>query len=249
MMNCRPFRAKQHEVFWMNTQETHDDRRWPLWIRAVSALFRLTSKLLIVLIFVALGVFVGGLLKFAHTIVSYDESGKVEIADAIIVPTGGSKRIEKALSLLAAGKGKRLLITGVGRNVPDSSIRKRHSSYRIWFDCCVDMERQALDTIGNAKAAHTWLKSRNFNSAILVTSGYHMPRSSLEFRRASPSVKFHQAAVPLKALEKEDWWTNPETLRLVVAEFLKYGGAYIRKYLDPQSFSAIRSSLNGTPSD
>lgn len=229
----------------MDQPGTSTQNRPPLWIRVPVGLFRIVTRLLVIAIFLAAGFFVGGFLNYIHTITSYPVPDTVERADAIIVPTGGSQRIAAALELLANDKGNRLLITGVDPQTPDRSLRRRHTEFKALFDCCVDTERAAIDTIGNASAAQTWMAEQEFTSAIVVTSGYHMPRTLLEFRRTMPEISFRQAAVPLQALLEDGWWTQPETLRLVTSEYLKYLGAILRGHIDAQSFSTFRSSMTG----
>ena len=46
-------------------------------------------------------------------------------ADGIVVLTGGASRIADAIELLAAGHGKRLLISGVHRTTWTQSVRPR----------------------------------------------------------------------------------------------------------------------------
>ena len=50
-------------------------------------------------------------------------------ADGIVVLTGGTSRVTDALELLAAGRGKRLLITGVNPGTTTSDIAHQVSEY------------------------------------------------------------------------------------------------------------------------
>ena len=51
-------------------------------------------------------------------------------ADGIVVLTGGASRISDAIELLAAGHGKRLLISGVHRTTIDGRDRAHQSALR-----------------------------------------------------------------------------------------------------------------------
>ena len=63
----------------------------------------------------------GGLWHFAATIpTAVDDPGQQ--TDAIVVLTGGSLRVESGLALLAAGKGKKLFVSGVYRGVDVSDL-------------------------------------------------------------------------------------------------------------------------------
>eukprot|EP01031_Cornospumella_fuschlensis_P014755 gene14755-18030_t len=58
--------------------------------------------------------FVGGFALFV-TRMAAQEPTRPRPADAIVVLTGGASRVSDGLQLLAEGRGKRLLITGVNR--------------------------------------------------------------------------------------------------------------------------------------
>ena len=45
------------------------------------------------------------------------------------------------------------------------------------------LDHAALDTIGNAEESAKWVQDHDYNSVILVTNNYHMPRSLLEMSR------------------------------------------------------------------
>ena len=71
-------------------------------------------------------------------------------ADGIVVLTGAASRIPDAIELLAAGRGQRLLITGVHRATSAKEIARLTPLYQRVFSCCVDLDRSALNTLGNA---------------------------------------------------------------------------------------------------
>src|SRR6266853_1366508 len=50
-------------------------------------------------------------------------------ADGIVVLTGGASRISDAIELLAAGRGKRLLISGVNRTTTTAEIARINPRY------------------------------------------------------------------------------------------------------------------------
>ena len=166
-------------------------------------------------------------------------------ADAVVVLTGGSARIAEGLDLLAAEKGKRLLISGVNEDTSVEAIKAINTDHAALFDCCIDVERAAMDTIGNARETAKWVSDKGYTSLILVTSSYHMPRSLLEFRRTMPNLRISAHPVIVEPLARKGWWKNPETLRFLVVEYAKYVGAAMREYLKPQTSSALRGSMFG----
>src|SRR3984893_6055379 len=91
-------------------------------------------------------------------------------ADGIVVLTGGSSRVSDAMELLAAGYGKRLLISGVHPTSTASDISRTLPENQSFMTCCVDLDRTALTTRGNAEEARRWAVGRGFKSLIVVTS-------------------------------------------------------------------------------
>lgn len=143
-------------------------------------------------------------------------------ADGIVALTGAQERISAAAELLADGRGRRLLVTGVNRQATKSEIRRLTRLGKGLFECCVDLGYEAQDTIGNAEEARAWVKANSFSSLIIVTSSYHMPRSLAELGRVMPEVRLIPFPVLSRQLGDENWWTSPEHIRLLVSEYVKF---------------------------
>src|SRR5258708_2488100 len=62
-------------------------------------------------------------------------------ADGIVVLTGGASRITDAIELLAAGRGKRLLISGANPATTSGEISRLNPDYGGIVSCCVDFDR------------------------------------------------------------------------------------------------------------
>ena len=155
-----------------------------------------------------------------------------ENADGIVVLTGGTSRVADALDLLAAGRGKRLLITGVNTGTTTGDIARQTVDYKKWLACCVDLDYEALNTVGNAVQARRWALEHNFKSLIVVTSAYHMPRALAELAHQLPDATLIPYPVVSDRLRIEPWWSNGATARLVVSEYLKYLFAKVRMRFD-----------------
>ncbi|PZA10554.1 YdcF family protein [Rhodopseudomonas palustris] len=149
-------------------------------------------------------------------------------ADGIVVLTGGSSRVSDAVELLAAGYGKRLLISGVHRTNGARDISRSVPESRDWFNCCVDLDRSAVDTRSNAAETRRWVQERGFHSLIVVTSNYHMPRAIAEMSHAMPDVELIPFAVIGDKWRDEPWWTSGGTLRLLLSEYAKYLAVELR---------------------
>jgi uncharacterized SAM-binding protein YcdF (DUF218 family) len=173
-------------------------------------------------------------LWFVHQM-PVSEAAPAGNADGIVALTGGPFRINDALDLLASGHGKRLLISGVNPTTRRGEIARLMPEHERWFTCCVDIDHSAT-TIGNAIETRQWVKSRGFQSLIVVTANFHIPRALMELGHELPSVTLVPYGVVSEKMRIEAWWENPETARLLFLEYLKYIVARIRPWL-PSSFA------------
>jgi len=175
-----------------------------------------------------------GFIWFALTIPVEDISNNRK-ADGIVVLTGAASRIPDAIELLAAERGKRLLITGVHRATSAREIARLTPLYSKFFTCCIDLDRSALNTFGNALETKRWAREHNFNSLIVVTSNWHMPRAMAELAHQIPEATLIAYPVISEKVKTEPWWSNFEMARFLFAEYLKYLFALTRMSLDPDS--------------
>lgn len=104
--------------------------------------------------------------------------------DAIVVVTGGPGRIDRGLDLLAEGRGRRMLVSGVDPSVRPRELAAQHPGSRRWFDCCVDLGQEAIDTRSNGEETADWVRERGYTSVRLVTADWHMPRARMELANA-----------------------------------------------------------------
>jgi uncharacterized SAM-binding protein YcdF (DUF218 family) len=189
------------------------------------------------------GLFGGGFGLFASHVGAMSTPEQQAPADAIIVLTGGEARLTAALDLLASGKGKRLLISGVNPATGRNQLRAATGSTRNLFNCCVDFDYEALDTIGNAEESAKWLRSHDFGSAILVTNNYHMPRSLLELGR-KVDVALMPYPVVNRRLDNGRWLAEPEALRVLLTEYTKYLASLARVFVPARQDSAAIETVN-----
>ncbi len=163
-----------------------------------------------------------GFVAFASSIVGTTAPADPR-AQGIVVLTGGAARIDGALRLLAEGRAERLLISGVNPTVSLHELAGTiDQNLEMALACCVDLGRDARDTIGNAAEARDWAKSKGFDSLIVVTSDYHMPRSMAELAEAMPGTALIPYPVSNPELHLADWWNNATAFGLLVREYGKY---------------------------
>jgi len=160
--------------------------------------------------------------------------------DGIVALTGGSQRIGDAIDLLARGYAGRLLITGVNEHTSKGEIARLNPGQRRLFDCCVDLDYRARNTIGNAIETQRWAEANRFRSLIVVTSNYHMPRTLIELDQALPGVSKVPYSVVTTATA-DAWWRNPSAARLLLSEYAKLVAAWLRTRLEREPGPTIAS--------
>ncbi|HYC75128.1 YdcF family protein [Brevundimonas sp.] len=164
-----------------------------------------------------------GLFAFADRVRSYTPAAEPARADAIVALTGPSaERVNAAIRLLEQDKGKRVLISGVNREVRRQELRALTPGSNKLFNCCVDLGFEAEDTIGNAQEIAAWADAKGYDSLIVVTSDYHMPRALTEIRAASPGLELTPYAVETPSLDNSRWWRAAVTARRMTLEYMKY---------------------------
>ena len=164
-----------------------------------------------------------GLFAFADRVRGYTPAAEPARADAIVALTGpSSERVNAAIRLLEQDKGQRVLISGVNREVRRQELRALTPGSNKLFNCCVDLGFEAENTVGNAQEIAAWARSKGYDSLIVVTSDYHMPRSLLEIRGAAPGVKLTPYAVSTPSLDNSGWWRAAVTARRMTLEYMKY---------------------------
>jgi uncharacterized SAM-binding protein YcdF (DUF218 family) len=191
---------------------------WPAGLRFIAGL--------------AIAFWLGGFLCFASSVADMQPTG-FEHADGIVVLTGGRDRIRSAIDLLRAGKGRRLLITGVHRNTRSEDLARIGEASEDLLACCIDLGFEAETTIGNALEAADWAHRNSFKSLIIVTSAYHLPRSLTEFNAALPDIALLPFPVHHADLALARWYSNPDAAKLLFGEYLKYTVARLRASLLP----------------
>ena len=185
-----------------------------------------------------------GLFAFADRVRGYTPAAEPERADAIVALTGPSaERVNAAIRLLEQDKGARVLISGVNREVRRQELRALTPGSNKLFNCCVDLGFEAEDTIGNAQEIAAWADAKGYDSLIVVTSDYHMPRALTEIRAAAPDLELTPYAVETPSLDNSRWWRAAVTARRMTLEYMKYlaalgralvgGGAYDPPGADP----------------
>jgi uncharacterized SAM-binding protein YcdF (DUF218 family) len=138
------------------------------------------------------------------------------------------------------------LITGVNRATSVDALTRLVPRYEALFDCCIDLDHSATNTIGNAVETRRWARERGFHSLMIVTSSYHMPRALAEISHQLPDATLLPFPVTTERQRAEPWWSNAASARMLVSEYLKYLVAIVRMRFD--AFDRSTELASGRPS-
>lgn len=139
------------------------------------------------------------------------------VADGIVALTGGAERVATALKLLAEGRARVLLVSGVG-GPTDFPALARRAGVDPALSGRVTLGRAAASTRGNAAETAEWARANGLHSLIVVTAGYHMPRALAELSRALPEMVLYPVPVLPPAMRQPDL----TALRLLAGEYTKW---------------------------
>ncbi|WP_293611237.1 YdcF family protein [Ponticaulis sp.] len=153
-------------------------------------------------------------------------------ADAVVALTGGGgRRIQAALAILESGTGERLLVSGVHESVNVAALVETAGGSQALYDCCIDIGRLAHSTEGNAQETSNWVREHEYDSLILVTSNYHMPRALLWFKEGFEGVEIIPYPVE-SSMTPPDWWKSWPSIKGLVLEWAKYRVTGVMKVLN-----------------
>ncbi|MBC6405886.1 MAG: YdcF family protein [Rhodospirillales bacterium] len=163
----------------------------------------------------------GGFILFVETLPRTPDKA-TQRADAIVVLTGGAARVAAGLRLLAAGRAETLLISGVHRDTDMPDILALAPDVPESLGERITLDRDAADTVGNARETAAWAEAHAVESLYVVTAAYHMPRSLLQLERALPGVELLPHPVFPERVEQRSWWSSSTSASLLLGEYLKY---------------------------
>jgi uncharacterized SAM-binding protein YcdF (DUF218 family) len=168
-----------------------------------------------------------GFIFFIKKINNFNTPNPLPKADGIVVWTGkGGGRLEAGAHLLLKKKGERLLISGVNSEISLDEIKEIVAIPEKLSDCCLDLDYEAKNTIGNAYETTAWAKALGFKHVILVTSAYHMPRAEIEMGAATSQIK----VTPFPVLNQTEgkWYLDSNRLKRLLQEYTKLLISYLK---------------------
>jgi len=163
----------------------------------------------------------GGFLTFAQHVDRIQPPTSLPEADGIVVWTGkGGGRLQAGVDLLAAKKGERLLISGVHADNTSTQISDVTGLSEELTNCCLDLDYNAEDTIGNARETASWAKALGYDHIILVTSAYHMPRAKVEISGVAGRIRI--TAYPVERANSRKWYKSSGRTKRLLQEYSKF---------------------------
>ncbi|WP_340644017.1 YdcF family protein [Phenylobacterium sp.] len=178
----------------------------------------------LVAILVAALIWSAGLFSFTARIEASTPVAEPPRADGVVALTGAgsNERLAAGVNLLENGKAQRMLVSGVNPEASREDIRTVSKAVRRLYDCCVDLDFTAADTVGNARETADWARKLRYSSLIVVTADYHMPRAMLELRATMPQIDLRPYPVATKVVNAKRWWRTSGGARLMIVEYSKY---------------------------
>lgn len=154
-------------------------------------------------------------------------SSNCAAADAIVAVSGGdtNARTDAAIERYRQGWAPLLIFSGAAQD-PDGPSNAKSMKDRALEQGVpeqnVIIEEFARNTAENAANTSEFINSRNLTRIILVTSGYHQKRASLEFSaRLGPSVQIINAPTVIDQQWNKWWWLSPRGWWLAGGEIAK----------------------------
>lgn len=153
-------------------------------------------------------------------------------ADAIVVVSGGdtAARTEAGINLYKAGWAEYLVLSGAAfdKSGPSNAAAMKLQAEAAGIpDNAILIDEDAVNTQQNAENTKSIFNERNFKDVILVTSGYHQRRASLEFNKRADSTVIRNYPV----VSDEDWgwfwWVTPRGWWLAGGEVVKIIAFYL----------------------
>ena len=165
----------------------------------------------------------GGFIWFLRAV--QETVGDASTADAIVVLTGGTERVETGFRLLDEGLAPRLFVSGVHPESRLADLARGAGLDPARLQGRVELGHAAASTRGNAVEIAAWARPRQIAKIRLVTAGYHMPRARTELRRAMPGLLVQAHPVTPARLRAEGAFWQPRNWGLLFGEYMKFLGA------------------------
>jgi uncharacterized SAM-binding protein YcdF (DUF218 family) len=153
-------------------------------------------------------------------------SGVCKPVDAIVAVSGGdtNARTDEAIALYKAGWASTLIFSGAAedKSGPSNAAAMKSRALKAGVaEVVISIDEASETTRENAKNVQTIFANSEISSIILVTSGYHQRRASLEFQKQAPDVAITNHPVSDDNDWSVWWWTGPRGWVLATGELIR----------------------------
>lgn len=163
-------------------------------------------------------------LKECDGIVS--SSAPCQSVDAIIALSGGDTdaRTDEAIRLYKDGWAKLLIFSGAAEDKSGPSnaeaMKNRALSQGV-SPAAIYLDEYSETTRQNAENTNSIIDQLKIKNAILITSGYHQRRASMEFDRRIEGATIYNSPLASDQDWSPWWWTNIRGWSLAFGELFK----------------------------
>jgi len=147
-------------------------------------------------------------------------------ADAIVVVSGGDTRArtDAGIELYKNGWADALVLSGAAfdKSGPSNAATMERQALEAGVpQSAIYIDEDAANTQQNAENTQSIFKSNDFTDVILVTSGYHQRRASLEFNKNAEGIAVRNYPVVNDKDWSWFWWLTPRGWWLAGGEVAK----------------------------
>lgn len=163
------------------------------------------------------------LIKEAGNFLVIDED-PIQSDVIVILSGGGIERLIKGAELFEKGYAPYVIIS----NGLEDNLYEAIKNMGVPGDSII-LETKASSTTENALFTEELMMQHQFDSAIIVSSNYHMRRVKSNFTKvfSNSEVKLTYTSVPDNGYDAERWWTTSKNRQTTYIEFVKLAGNYM----------------------
>ncbi len=170
--------------------------------------------------------------NFLRCSVTPNQTGECAESDAIVVVSGGDTRArtEAGIALYKNGWADTIIFSGAAQDKTGPSNAQAMQSQAEQAgvpEAAIIIDENAESTQQNAQNTRTIFGDRGFDDIILVTSGYHQRRASLEFNKLAEDVAIRNHPVTQDSDWGWFWWLTPRGWWLSGGELVKIIAFYL----------------------
>lgn len=158
--------------------------------------------------------------------------GNCQSVDAIVAISGGDTRarVGQAVTLYKNGWSGILVFSGAAEDKEgpsNAAVMKQQAIEAGVPATSIFIDEKSETTKQNAENTSAMFNELNVTKIILVTSGYHQRRASLEFNKRSINTTILNSPVQVDQDWSFWWWITPRGWWLTVSELVKIAFFYI----------------------